>query len=172
MIAATTPRLILRTWEEKDRDLFHESNADPAVMEFFPFLRTRAQSDELFERLRGIIADTGLGFFALADRESDEALGFCGLSRVSGLEPHLPDGAVEIGWRLARRLGPGLRHRGGREAPRIRFRREGLERDRLLRRRRQRALHRRDGADRHDRRAGTRFRHAGDRREPRRASPA
>ena len=103
MIAAATPRLILRNWEEKDRDLFHEINADPAVMEFFPFLRTRAQSDELVERLRGIITDTGLGFFALADRESDEALGFCGLSRVSGLEPHLPDGAVEIGWRLARR---------------------------------------------------------------------
>jgi RimJ/RimL family protein N-acetyltransferase len=103
MPIATTKRLILRNWEEKDRDLFHEINSDPAVMEFFPFLRTRAQSDELFDRLRGIIAQTGLGFYALADGATDEAMGFCGLSRTGGLEPHVADGAVEIGWRLARR---------------------------------------------------------------------
>ena len=103
MIIATTRRLALRNWEEKDRDLFHEINSDPLVMEFFPFLRSRAQSDELFERLRGIIAQTGLGFFALADRQTDTALGFCGLSRTAKLEPFVPDGAVEIGWRLARR---------------------------------------------------------------------
>ncbi|MCW5706460.1 GNAT family N-acetyltransferase [Shinella sp.] len=104
MPIATTRRLVLRNWEEKDRDLFHEINSDPVVMEFFPFLRTRAQSDELFERIRGIIAETGLGFYALAERESDIALGFCGLSRTTDrLEPHLPAGTVEIGWRLARR---------------------------------------------------------------------
>ena len=103
MIIASTKRLVLRNWEEKDRDLFHEINSDPAVMEFFPFLRTRAQSDELFERIRGIIAETGLCFYALADRETDTAMGFCGLSRTTKLEPHVPDGTVEIGWRLARR---------------------------------------------------------------------
>lgn len=103
MIITTTKRLTLRNWEEKDRDLFHEINSDPVVMEYFPFLRTRAQSDELFERIRGIIAQTGLGFFALADRTTDEAMGFCGLSRTSRLEPHLPDSTIEIGWRLARR---------------------------------------------------------------------
>ena len=104
MPIATTSRLTLRNWEEKDRDLFHEINSDPVVMEFFPFLRTRAQSDELFERLRDTIAETGLGFYALAERESDAALGFCGLARTTErLEPHLPAGTVEIGWRLARR---------------------------------------------------------------------
>jgi len=102
MIVATTPRLVLRNWEEKDRDLFHEINSDPEVMAFFPFQRTRAQSDEFFDRQRGIIAETGLGFFALADRETDAAMGFCGLSRTK-LEPHLPDGTVEIAWRLAPR---------------------------------------------------------------------
>jgi RimJ/RimL family protein N-acetyltransferase len=103
MIVATTPRLILRNWEEKDRDLFHEINSDPVVMEFFPFLRTRAQSDELFDRIRGVITQTGLGFFALADRETDTAMGFCGLSRTTRQEPYVADGSVEIGWRLARR---------------------------------------------------------------------
>jgi RimJ/RimL family protein N-acetyltransferase len=103
MIIATTERLTLRNWEEKDRDLFHEINSDPVVMEFFPFLRTRAESDELFDRIRGIITETGLCFYTLADRETDDAMGFCGLSRTTKLEPHLPDGTVEIGWRLARR---------------------------------------------------------------------
>ena len=104
MIITTTTRLTLRNREEKDRELFDEINSDPVVMEFFPFLRTRAQSDELFERLRDIIAQTGLGFFALADRMTDEAIGFCGLSRLTDrLEPFVPAGAVEISWRLARR---------------------------------------------------------------------
>lgn len=103
MIITATKRLVLRNWQEKDRDLFHEINSDPVVMEFFPFLRTRAQSNELFERLRDIIANTGLGFFALADRDTDSVMGFCGLSRVTKLEPDLPDGTVEIGWRLSRR---------------------------------------------------------------------
>lgn len=104
MPITTTRRLTLRNWQEKDRDLFHEINSDPVVMEFFPFLRTRAQSDALFERIRGVIAETGLGFYALAERDSDTALGFCGLSRTTErTEPHLPAGSVEIGWRLARR---------------------------------------------------------------------
>ncbi len=104
MVVATTERLVLRNWREKDRDLFHEINSDPDVMEFFPFQRTRDQSDELFERLCGVIAETGFGFYALANRETDEAMGFCGLSRTAErLEPFVPTGSVEIGWRLARR---------------------------------------------------------------------
>jgi RimJ/RimL family protein N-acetyltransferase len=102
MKIAETKRLVLRNWEEKDRDLFHEINSDPQVMAHFPFRRTREQSDAFFDRLRGTIAETGLGFFAVALRETDEALGFCGLSRPV-LEPHLPKGTVEIGWRLATR---------------------------------------------------------------------
>ena len=43
----TTERLIIRNWREKDRDLFHEINSDPEVMEFFPKRRNRAESDEL-----------------------------------------------------------------------------------------------------------------------------
>ena len=37
-----TERLILRNWEERDRDLFHRINSDDRVMEFFPFRRDRA----------------------------------------------------------------------------------------------------------------------------------
>lgn len=102
MIIAETERLVLRNWQEGDRDLFYEINRDEKVMTFFPLRRSHAECDLLFARNRDTIAETGLGFYALADRGTDEAYGFCGLSRVD-LPGILPEGAVEIGWRLATR---------------------------------------------------------------------
>lgn len=98
-----TARLTLRDWREGDRDLFHEINADRKVMEYFPFRRTRAESDALFDRLRTTILENGLGFHAVALKENDEAIGFCGLAKAS-VEPILPSETVEIGWRLATRF--------------------------------------------------------------------
>ena len=103
MTIVETERLILRNWEEGDRDLFHEINADRKVMEFFPFRRSRPESDELFDRLRGMISDTGLGFYAVALKEAGEAMGFCGIARAN-VAPILPEETVEIGWRLATRF--------------------------------------------------------------------
>ncbi|MBD9372847.1 GNAT family N-acetyltransferase [Rhizobium sp. ARZ01] len=96
-----TARLTARNWLETDRDLFHEINSDPEVMAYFPFRRDRAHSDELFDRNRGTISETGYGFLAIALRDDDRPIGFCGLAKTD-LEPFLPDGTVEIGWRLAR----------------------------------------------------------------------
>lgn len=98
----TTERLIIRNWREEDRDLFHEINSDPDVMEFFPRRRNRAESDELFDYLKNMITDTGLGFYALELKATGETLGFCGIMRTAH-EPAIPDGTVEIGWRLAKR---------------------------------------------------------------------
>ncbi|APG85032.1 GNAT family N-acetyltransferase [Sinorhizobium americanum] len=100
MIIRKTERLIIRNWREGDRDLFAEINNDPKVMEFFPFRRDRAAADALFDRNASTIAETGFGFFALALRDGDVPIGFCGLSRTH-LAPHLPGGTIEIGWRLA-----------------------------------------------------------------------
>ncbi|NVP56402.1 GNAT family N-acetyltransferase [Mycoplana rhizolycopersici] len=100
-VITRTGRLTVRNWIEGDRDLFHEINSDPEVMRYFPFRRSRAQSDELFDRLRAMIGDTGFGFFAIALRGCGRPIGFCGLARTD-LAPFLPDGTVEIGWRLAR----------------------------------------------------------------------
>ncbi len=98
-----TARLRLRDWREGDRDLFHEINADRKVMEYFPFRRTRAESDALFDRLRATILESGLGFHAVALKDGDEAIGFCGLANA-GVEPCLPSDSIEIGWRLATRF--------------------------------------------------------------------
>jgi RimJ/RimL family protein N-acetyltransferase len=103
MIIVETDRLTLRNWQNEDRDLFREINRDEKVMAFFPFRRSHVECDLLFNRNRDMIAETGLGFYALADRGTDEAMGFCGLAPVE-LPGILPEGSVEIGWRLATRF--------------------------------------------------------------------
>ncbi|WP_426235692.1 GNAT family N-acetyltransferase [Pararhizobium sp. DWP1-1-3] len=103
MIILETERLRIRNWLETDRPLFAEINADPKVMEFFPRRRPREEADALMDEVRRRIKETGLGFFALALKDTDEPIGFLGLARTD-LEPFLPDGTVEIGWRLAVRF--------------------------------------------------------------------
>ncbi len=103
MIILETDRLRIRNWQESDRPLFAEINADPKVMEFFPRQRSRDESDALMDEARQRISETGLGFFALALKDTDEPIGFLGLARTD-LAPFLPQGTVEIGWRLAVRF--------------------------------------------------------------------
>ena len=57
-----TGRLILRNWQERDRTLFRSIHLDEQVMEFFSMLRTRAESDELFDKLRLNIERDGFRF--------------------------------------------------------------------------------------------------------------
>lgn len=100
MKAMRTERLILRNWEHRDRDLFFRINADPRVMEFFPFRRTRDEADAFFDRLRAEVETRGHGFAAAEIVASGECIGFVGLKETS-LEPLIPAGIPEIGWRLA-----------------------------------------------------------------------
>ncbi len=95
-----TERLRIRNWLDTDRALFAEINADPTVMEFFPRRRERAEADALMDEARQRIEATDLGFFAVALKNGDTPIGFCGLA-VTDLEPFLPHGTVEIGLRLA-----------------------------------------------------------------------
>ncbi|MDM7851136.1 GNAT family N-acetyltransferase [Pseudochrobactrum kiredjianiae] len=97
-----TPRLLLRNWQEDDRAFFHEINSDPEVMEFFPALRSREESDALMDRIVAMINDDSFGFYALQDKDTGDVVGFTGLMRTD-LEPFMPKGVLEIGWRLAQR---------------------------------------------------------------------
>ncbi len=96
----TTDRLLLRQWRDSDREPFAALNADPAVMEHFPRLVTREESDALIDRTAASIADHGWGLWAVEVRETGEFIGFTGLSVPTFEAPFLP--GVEIGWRLAK----------------------------------------------------------------------
>lgn len=97
-----TERLVLRNWEERDRDLFHHINSDDTVMEFFEFRRNREEADRIMDRLRDGIDRNGFGFTAVELKSTGECLGFTGISIVRDTPP-VPDGTIEIGWRFAAR---------------------------------------------------------------------
>jgi RimJ/RimL family protein N-acetyltransferase len=90
-----TERLVLRAWVDADRAPFAEMNADPVVMEHFPAMLTREESDAFVDRIRAHFALHGYGLWVV-EREG-AFLGFTGLSWADGL-PFSP--CLEVGWRL------------------------------------------------------------------------
>jgi RimJ/RimL family protein N-acetyltransferase len=100
MTDLTTDRLLLRQWRESDREPFAALNADPAVMEHFPALQTREQSDALIDRNIPELDDRGWGLWALEVKDTGEFIGFTGLNVPTFEAPFLP--GVEIGWRLSK----------------------------------------------------------------------
>jgi RimJ/RimL family protein N-acetyltransferase len=94
-----TPRLLLRPWQESDREPFQRMNADPRVMEFFAAPLSPEESDRTIDRVQAHIAEHRFGFFAAELRATGEFIGFVGMAHVP-FEAHFTP-CVEIGWRLA-----------------------------------------------------------------------
>jgi len=94
-----TERLLIRPWQESDRDPFAKLNTDPRVMEYFPKFRTREESDSMIDLCNKSIAKDGFSFWAVDRKDSGEFIGFVGISRYEAELPFCP--CVEIGWRLA-----------------------------------------------------------------------
>ena len=90
-----TPRLLLRPWQESDREPFRRMNADPRVMEFFASVLSPADSDAMIDRIQAHMAQHGFGFFAAELRATGEFIGVVGLARVPW-EAHFTP-CVEIG---------------------------------------------------------------------------
>ncbi|GAA4228286.1 GNAT family N-acetyltransferase [Streptosporangium album] len=99
-IVMETDRLIMRRWQESDREPFAAMNADPEVMEHFPALLTREQSDAMVDRIESAFDEHGYGLWALQVRATGEFIGFTGLA-WQRFEAHFTP-ALEIGWRLTR----------------------------------------------------------------------
>lgn len=91
-----TERLILRPWRDDDLEPFAALNSDPAVMEFFPSLLTRAQSDSVAARIRNHFERDGFGLWAVEAPGVAPFIGFTGVQHPSFMP------GVEVGWRLAR----------------------------------------------------------------------
>jgi len=99
-VRLTTPRLVLREWLDADREPFAAMNADPAVMEHFPALMSRTDSDALVDRIEAHFDEHGYGLWAVEVGETGEFIGFTGLA-IPRFEAHFTP-AVEVGWRLRR----------------------------------------------------------------------
>jgi RimJ/RimL family protein N-acetyltransferase len=95
----STPRLILRNWTDEDKPYFAAMNADLRVMEFFPKLSTREESDAMVDRIKKIISERGFGFWCVEIPGAIKCAGFIGLSIPRFESDFTP--CLEIGWRLS-----------------------------------------------------------------------
>ena len=125
LIEVETERLRLRQWKPADRVPFAALNADHRVMEFFPCVLTRADSDSMADRCEALIAERGWGLWAAESKGHSELIGLIGLNIPA---PDLPcSPCVEVGWRLAFAYwGMGLASEGARAALRVGFERLNL----------------------------------------------
>lgn len=93
-------RVLLRPWQQRDREAFAAMNADAQVMRHFPAPLTRRESNAAFGRIRLRLAEQGWGLWCVDVR--GECAGFAGLAVPRFAPPftHLAEPCVEIGWRL------------------------------------------------------------------------
>jgi len=94
-----TDRLLLRPWNDTDLEPFAQLNADSRVMEYFPSVLSRKESDELAGRICAKLEEQGWGLWAVSIPGVADFIGFIGLAKVT-FEAHFTP-TVEIGWRLA-----------------------------------------------------------------------
>jgi RimJ/RimL family protein N-acetyltransferase len=115
-----TERLLLRRWQDSDCEPFAAINADPRVMEFFPGILTREESDQLIDSIESHFDNRGFGLFATEAKSDHALIGFIGL-HVASFQAHFTP-CVEIGWRIAAPYwGKGLATEGSREVIRFAF---------------------------------------------------
>jgi RimJ/RimL family protein N-acetyltransferase len=122
----TTRHLLLRPWRDEDLTAFAAMNADPRVMEFFPSVRTRAETEAQVARIREHFDCHGFGYWAVEVPGVSPFIGFVGLGIPRFEAPFTP--CVEIGWRLAcEHWGHGYATEGARAALEFGFGKLGLE---------------------------------------------
>jgi len=126
MNVITTERLLLRRWFPADREPFAQMNADPRVMQFFPGLLSREESDRGVDRIEAHFEEHGFGLCAVELSQDHAFIGFIGLQIPSFQASFTP--CVEIGWRLAaEHWGTGLATEGARSIVRDAFETVGLK---------------------------------------------
>ena len=120
-----TERLVLRQWRQSDREPFALLNADPVVMEHFPGVLSRQESDIAVDRIETHFHEFGYGLWAVESTGEADFIGLVGLSVPTFDAPFMP--AVEIGWRLDRAYwGRGFASEAARAALADGFQRIGL----------------------------------------------
>lgn len=93
-----TPRLFLRHWKEEDLALFAHLNQDPRVMEYFPSILSKKQSDQLARSIEKELTEKEYGLWAVELKKAHAFIGFVGL-HYQDFPAHFTP-CIEIGWRL------------------------------------------------------------------------
>ena len=88
MAALATDRLILRRWRESDREPFARINSDRRVMEFFPNILSRKDSDRFVDRIEAHFQKHKFGLFAGELRADHTFVGYIGLAVPSFAAVH------------------------------------------------------------------------------------
>jgi RimJ/RimL family protein N-acetyltransferase len=95
-----TDRLIMRRWQESDKEPFAALNGDPETMRYFPSTLDRVASDAFIATLEERFEQQGFGMWALEIADTGEFIGNTGLNPMPEGVPGA--GGMEVGWRLAR----------------------------------------------------------------------
>src|SRR5262249_4722635 len=95
-----TPRLILRSWTDSDRQPFAEMSHDADVMQHLRALATRDACNAWIDFEIKHQSSHGFCLWAVESKASGTFMGAVGLLHVSFAAHSTP--AVEVGWRLAR----------------------------------------------------------------------
>ena len=97
-----TDRLLLRQWQPSDLEAFAKITSNPEVMQFFPKILNRQQSDELANQIKYLIEIKGWGLWAVELLETQEFIGCIGLHPQPSKFDFSP--CIEIGWRLEQKF--------------------------------------------------------------------
>lgn len=125
LIEFETERLRLRQWRAEDREPFAQLNMHPKVMEFFPNVLDRVESDAMADRCQSLISERGWGLWAVEAKGTREFIGYVGLHIPIQDLPFSP--CIEIGWRLAfPHWGKGFASEAARAALRVGFEQLGF----------------------------------------------
>jgi ribosomal-protein-alanine N-acetyltransferase len=116
-----TPRLRLRPWIDDDFEPLAAMCADPRVMEFYPAIFSREETEAMWKRIHTHWERYGFGPWAM--EVEGKFAGSLGLGWISRFEAHFTP-CVEIGYRLATEFwGRGLATEGAQAALRCGFER-------------------------------------------------
>lgn len=91
-------RLGFRMWEESDKDLLYNMNANKEVMRYFPKTLDYKETDSFLDRIQGHFKQNGYGLWAVEIKDTKEFIGFIGFLITTFEAEFTP--CVEIGWRL------------------------------------------------------------------------
>lgn len=93
-----TERLVMRRWQDSDREPFAELNGDAETMQFFPSTMDRAASDGFVDRIEARFEQQGFGLWVLEIAAAGRFIGYTGLNPMPDGVPGA--GGMEVGWRL------------------------------------------------------------------------